>query len=116
MVESDGKNSRHTVFDVIQVLGGGTFEVESDAEGLFISCNELIINSGGKLRASKLVLEAKTVRIDQSGILDTNSKVLILPILNLIKVLILPILNLIKVLILLIVPVLNLTCLKSYLS
>ena len=76
MIDTDGSTSRHTSFDVIRVLGGGMFETESDAEGLSISCNELIINSGGRFQAYRLDLQAKTAKIDQSGILDANFKVL----------------------------------------
>lgn len=75
-MDTNGNTSRHTSFDVIIVRGGGIFEVESDAEGLSITCNELVINSGGRFHAYKLNLQAKIVRIDQSGVLDANFKVL----------------------------------------
>ena len=78
MIDADGRKSRHTSFDVVTVQGGGIFEVESDAEGLSIFCNELIINSGGQFRAYKRDLLAKTVRIAQSGSLDANYKVQLL--------------------------------------
>ena len=74
MVGPEGQTSRHTVFDVIEVQGGGIFEVDSDAGGLSVSCNQLIINSGGRLRVTKLELTANFVKIDQSGILEANYK------------------------------------------
>lgn len=74
MVGPAGQTSRHTVFDVIKVQGGGIFEVDSDADGLSVSCNQLIINSGGSFHVTKLELTANLVRIDQSGILEANYK------------------------------------------
>ncbi len=74
MINPEGKISRHTSFDVIKVQGGGIFEVESDAGGLFVSCNQLIINSGGTFLVTKIDLTANLVRIDQSGILEANYK------------------------------------------
>lgn len=72
MFDPEGKISRHTTFDVINVQGGGIFEVESDSGGLYVSCNQLIVNSGGKFHATKLDLTANLVKIDQSGILEAN--------------------------------------------
>jgi hypothetical protein len=74
MIDPEGKISRHTSFDDIKVQGGGIFEVESDAGGLSVSCNQLIINSGGKFQVTKLDLTANLVRIEQSGILEANYK------------------------------------------
>jgi hypothetical protein len=74
MINPAGKISRHTSFDIIKVQGGGIFEVESDAGGLSVSCNQLIINSGGKFQVTKLDLTANVVKIDQSGILEANYK------------------------------------------
>ena len=74
MINPEGKISRHTSFDIIKVQGGGIFVVESDTGGLSVSCNQLIINSGGKFQATKLDLTANVVRIDQSGILEANYK------------------------------------------
>lgn len=77
MIDPEGKVSRHTSFDVIKVEGGGIFEVESDAGGLSVSCNQLIVNSGGKFQVYKLELTANLVRIDQSGVLEANYKVIV---------------------------------------
>lgn len=74
MFDPSGNVSRHTSFDVIDVQGGGIFEVESNKDGLSISCNKLIIRSGGNFIATKLDLIANVVRIDQSGVLEANSK------------------------------------------
>ena len=49
-------------------------DIESDAGGLFVSCNQLIINSGGTFLVTKIDLTANLVRIDQSGILEANYK------------------------------------------
>ena len=75
MIDPEGKISRHTSFDVIKVQGGGTFEVESDAGGLSVSCNQLIVNSGGRFQVYKLQLKANLVQIDQSGVMEANYKV-----------------------------------------
>ena len=74
MIDPEGRASRHTSFDVIKVQGGGVFEVESDTGGLSVSCNQLIINSGGTFQVTKLDLTANLVRIDQSGVLESNYK------------------------------------------
>jgi hypothetical protein len=78
MIDPEGKISRHTSFDDIKVQGGGIFEVESDDGGLSVSCNRLIINSGGKFQATKLDLTANLVRIEQSGILEANYKAVVM--------------------------------------
>lgn len=77
MIEPSGSISRHTSFDEIIVQGGGVFEVESDAGGLSVFCNRLVINSGGVFQVTRLDLTANFVRIEQSGILQANYKVTI---------------------------------------
>lgn len=67
--------SRNLTFDVIEIQGGGRIEIQSDKDGLSITCTALWIRSGGVLIADRLSIVADSVTIEQSGIIDLNYKV-----------------------------------------
>lgn len=71
----DGSISRKIQFGAIEIQGGGRIEIESDVQGLFINCTSLLVRSGGVLNADRLTLDAETITIEQSGIIDLSFKV-----------------------------------------
>lgn len=50
-------------------------EIQSDKEGLSITCRRLWIRSGAILTANRLSVACDSVTIEQSGIIDLNYKV-----------------------------------------
>ena len=60
---------------MIEIQGGGSIEIQSDKEGLSITCSTLWIRSGGVLIADRLSVVADTVTIEQSGVIDLDYKV-----------------------------------------
>ena len=50
-------------------------EVQSDKEGLSVTCRNLWIRSGAILTAGRLKITCQSVTIEQSGIIDLNYKV-----------------------------------------
>ena len=60
---------------MIEIQGGGRIEIQSDKEGLSITCSTLWIRSGGVLIADRLSIVADSVTIEQSGVIDLNYKV-----------------------------------------
>lgn len=75
LIASNNQSSRDLSFDVIEIQGGGTIEIQSDKEGLSITCSTLWIRSGGVLIADRLSVVADMVTIEQSGVIDLDYKV-----------------------------------------
>ena len=50
-------------------------EIQSDKEGLSVTCRTLWIRSGAILTADRLKITCQSVTIEQSGIIDLNYKV-----------------------------------------
>jgi hypothetical protein len=71
----NGSISRNIKFGAIEIQGGGKIDIESDVDGLFISCSSLWIRSGGLITADRLTLDAQKITIEQSGIIDLSFKV-----------------------------------------
>ena len=61
---------------MIEIQGGGRIEIQSDKDGLKITCSSLWIRSGGVLMADRLSVVANSVTIEQSGAIDLNHKVI----------------------------------------
>ena len=77
MTAPDGSKSRIIKFGAIEIQGGGRIDIESDVNGLSITCSSLWIRSGGVLTADRLSLTAQSVTIEQSGLIDLSFKVTI---------------------------------------
>lgn len=75
LIAPNNQSSRDLSFDVIEIQGGGSIEIQSDKDGLSITCSTLWIRSGGVLIADRLSVVADTVTIEQSGVIDLNFKV-----------------------------------------
>lgn len=75
LIAPNNQSSRDLSFDVIEIQGGGSIEIQSDKDGLSITCSTLWIRSGGVLIADRLSVAAHTVTIEQSGVIDLNFKV-----------------------------------------
>lgn len=60
---------------MIEIQGGGSVEIQSDKEGLSITCRTLWIRSGAILTADRLSIACDSVTIEQSGVIDLNYKV-----------------------------------------
>ena len=59
----------------MEIQGGGRVELQSDKEGLSITCRTLRIRSGAILTADRLSVACNSVTIEQSGVIDLNYKV-----------------------------------------
>lgn len=75
LIAPNNQSSRDLSFDVIEIQGGGSIEIQSDKDGLSVTCSTLWIRSGGVLIADRLSVVADTVTIEQSGVIDLNFKV-----------------------------------------
>lgn len=62
-------------FGAIEIQGGGEIEIQSDVNGLLIICTSLWVRSGGRLLADRLTVDASSVVVDQSGLIDLKYKV-----------------------------------------
>lgn len=75
LIAPNNQTSRDLKFDVIEIQGGGRVEIQSDREGLSVTCRTLWIRSGAILTADRLKITCQSVTIEQSGIIDLNYKV-----------------------------------------
>lgn len=75
LTAQDGSKSRVIQFGVVEIQGGGKIESESDVAGMSIICTSLLVRSGGKILADRLKIKARTVVIEQSGLIDVNYQV-----------------------------------------
>ena len=74
LIAPNNQTSRDLKFDAIEIQGGGSIEIQSDKEGLSITCTTLWIRSGAILTASRLSIACDSVTIEQSGVIDLNYK------------------------------------------
>ena len=82
MVAPSGAVSRSVTLNTVNVLGGGTLSLQSDANGIFLNATNFKIHTGGKVDAVRLSLVGRNVEIAQSGLLDLSYKVCFLLIRN----------------------------------
>jgi len=75
LIATNNQTFRDLRFDVIEIQGGGRMEIQSDKEGLSITCRRLWIRSGAILIADRLSVSCQSVTIEQSGVIDLNYKV-----------------------------------------
>ena len=75
LIATNNQTFRDLKFDVIEIQGGGRVEIQSDREGLSVTCRTLWIRSGAILTADRLKITCQSVTIEQSGIIDLNYKV-----------------------------------------
>ena len=75
LIATNNQTFRDLKFDVIEIQGGGRMEIQSDKEGLSITCRRLWIRSGAILIADRLSVSCQSVTIEQSGVIDLNYKV-----------------------------------------
>lgn len=75
LIATNNQTFRDLKFDVIEIQGGGRIEIQSDKEGLSVTCRRLWIRSGAVLIADRLSISCQSVTIEQSGVIDLNYKV-----------------------------------------
>lgn len=75
LIATNNQTFRDLKFDVIEIQGGGRIEIQSDKEGLSVTCRRLWIRSGAVLIADRLSITCQSVTIEQSGVIDLNYKV-----------------------------------------
>ena len=74
LIASNNQTSKDLRFDAIEIQGGGSVEIQSDKEGLSITCTSLWIRSGAVLTAARLSVSCDSITIEQSGRIDLNYK------------------------------------------
>lgn len=74
LIASNNQTSKDLRFDAIEIQGGGSVEIQSDKEGLSITCTSLWIRSGAILTAARLSVICDSITIEQSGLIDLNYK------------------------------------------
>ena len=75
LIATNNQTFRDLKFDVVEIQGGGRMEIQSDKEGLSVTCRRLWIRSGAILIADRLSVSCQSVTIEQSGVIDLNYKV-----------------------------------------
>ena len=74
LIAPNNQTSKDLRFDAIEIQGGGSVEIQSDKEGLSITCTSLWIRSGAILTAARLSVTCDSITIEQSGLIDLNYK------------------------------------------